>query len=232
MSAIADLLDRPDGLFAKLRAANSADWQAYTRHRFVAGLADGSLEEDRFRHYLIQDYLFLIHFTRAYALALYKADNLRDMREAAQTIDGLLNQEMRMHVDYCRGWGIAEAEMAAAPESNAVMAYTRYVLETGMAGDSLDLAVALAPCVIGYGEIGARLAADPATEKAGNPYAEWIEIYSGDDYLEVLQKAVGQLDRLAAARLTESRLERLNLIFAQATRLEIAFWDMGWLKST
>jgi thiaminase/transcriptional activator TenA len=72
--------------------------------------------------------------------------------------------------------------MQAAPEGVATMAYTRYVMERGMAGDLLDLYAALAPCVLGYAEIGLALAADPATQRDGNPYADWIDMYAGDEY--------------------------------------------------
>jgi len=221
------ILSREGSLFSRLRNNNLATWQAYTQHEFVAAIADGSLPNSSFRHYLVQDYLFLIHFARAYALTLYKADNLEDMRSAAATIDGLLNTEMAMHVKYCAAWGLSESEMTAAPESTAVMAYTRYVLETGMAGDILDLVVALSPCVLGYGEIGFRLAGDAKTKRSGNPYNDWIEMYSSAEYLEVLEKAAGQLDRLAESRMTPARFDGLSRIFERATRLEIGFWDMG-----
>lgn len=214
-------------LFERLKAASAADWDAYTRHSFVAGLADGSLPEPAFRHYLVQDYLFLIHFSRAWALAVYKADNLADMRAATEALNGILNVEMQLHVDYCRGFGISAAEMEAAPEDVATMAYTRYVLETGLQGDVLDLHVALAPCVVGYGEIGARLAADPATKRDGNPYLSWIEMYSGDEYREVMDGAKAHLDVLAQNRLTDARFDSLSRTFNQATRLEAAFWQMG-----
>jgi thiaminase/transcriptional activator TenA len=216
------------GLFERLKAACAADWAAYVEHPFVCGLADGSLPEPAFRHYLVQDYLFLGHFARAYALAAYKADDLVEMRAAAATVTGLLDVEMQLHVGYCAGWGLDEAAMQATPEATATIAYTRFVLDTGMQGDSLDLAAALAPCVVGYGEIGAALAADPATRTAGNPYVKWIEMYAGDEYQQVAKAAVQQLDRLAATRLTEARLPRLARIFHQATRLEAGFWEMGW----
>ena len=41
-----------------------------------------------------------------------------------------------------------------AEEALGNLAYTRYVLEAGFSGDFLDLMAALAPCVLGYGEIG------------------------------------------------------------------------------
>ena len=215
-------------LFARLRAACAEDWRAYCHHRFVAGIADGSLPEAAFRHYLVQDYLFLIQFARAHALAAYKADTVDDMRAAAATLAGILDVELGLHTRYCADWGLTEAEMAAAPEDLANTAYTRFALDCGHAGDALDLHAALAPCVVGYGEIGRRLGGDPATKREGNPYAGWIDMYAGAEYQEVAAAAAAQLDRLAARRGGETRFPRLAALFAQATRLEIAFWDMGW----
>jgi thiaminase/transcriptional activator TenA len=107
------------------------------------------------------------------------------------------------------------------------MAYTRYVLEKGLSGDLLDLHVALAPCIVGYGEIGARLAADPATVTDGNPYRSWIDMYAGDEYQEVAQGEIAYLDRLADARGGAARFDSLARTFRQATRLEADFWEMG-----
>lgn len=214
-------------LFQRLKDAAGDDWRDYVGHEFVHRMADGTLPETAFRHYLVQDYLFLIHFARAYALAVYKSDNLADMRAAGEVMQGILDTEMRLHVDYCRGFGITPEEMERAPEDVPTMAYTRYVLEAGLQGDVLDLHAALSPCVIGYGEIGRRLAGDPATKRDGNPYLSWIEMYSGAEYQDVMTAAHAHLDHLGEQRLTEARFERLATVFGQATRLETAFWQMG-----
>lgn len=214
-------------LFDRLKAEAADDWRDYVEHEFVRGMADGTLPEAAFRHYLVQDYLFLIQFARAYALAVYKSDRLDDMRAAAEVMHGILNVEMLLHIDYCRGFGLSPDDMEAAPEAGPTMAYTRYVLEAGLAGDVLDLHVALSPCVVGYGEIGERLAADPRTKREGNPYLSWIEMYAGDEYQDVRRAALEHLDSLAATRVTEGRMPRLARIFRQATQLETAFWQMG-----
>ena len=219
-------------LVARLKEGCTESWRAYVDHEFVRGLADASLPEAGFRHYLVQDYLFLQHFARAYALAVFKSEQLDDMRQAAATLDALINAEMSLHVDYCAGWGLGEAEMAAVPEEPANMAYTRFVLERGLSGDLLDLLVALAPCVVGYGEIGARLLADPQTRRENNPYLAWIETYGGEEYQSVARAAVAQLERVAARRLgaepaVSPRWASLSATFAAATRLEVGFWDMG-----
>ncbi len=219
------MLFAADSLFARLRASCKPEWGAYTRHTFVKQLGGGTLAEASFRRYLIQDYLFLIHFSRAYALAAYKSRDLTDIREAAAGLSAIADTEMRLHVEFCDGWGISEEEMTAEPEAQETMAYTRYVLEAGMAGDVLDLWVALAPCVVGYGEIGSMLAGEGTLE--GNPYRAWIEMYSSDEYQTAARRKVAHMDRLMASRGGEGRFESLSATFREATRLEAALWDMG-----
>lgn len=214
-------------LFAILRAACSEAWNAHVGHPFVQRLGDGSLPEPCFRRYLAQDYLFLIHFTRAYGLAVYKSDCLEDIRQAAAGLAAIIDQELSLHVSYCRRWAIDADALEDAPEADATMAYTRYVLERGVAGDLLDLEVALAPCIVGYAEIGRTLAADAASGRPDNPYREWIEMYAGADYQAVAAAHVSHMDRLLARRGGPGRLPSLITTFDQATRLEVAFWDMG-----
>ncbi|PKP80667.1 MAG: thiaminase II, partial [Alphaproteobacteria bacterium HGW-Alphaproteobacteria-2] len=142
--------------FALWRAA-APGWRAYTRHAFVEGLGDGTLPRAAYLHYLAQDYVFLIHFARAWALLAAKAESLAEMQAAARVLGGLVNTEMRLHVETCAAEGITAEALEATPEAPENLAYTRYVLEAGYSGDALDLLAALAPCVLGYGEIGARL---------------------------------------------------------------------------
>ena len=214
--------------FERLKTEASADWLAYVGHPFTAGLADGTLPETAFRHYLVQDYLFLVEFARAYALAVYKSPQLADMREAASGLSAILDVEMKLHVKLCAGWGLSPRDLEQAPPASEMLAYTRYVLDTGMRGDLLALQVALAPCVIGYAEIGTRLAARPGALAAVNPYRVWIEEYSGAPYQQVAAKAQAQLDRLADLYATPAREAELAAIFKEATLLEADFWEMGW----
>jgi thiaminase/transcriptional activator TenA len=96
-----------------------------------------------------------------------------------------------------------------------------------MAGDLLDLHVALAPCVIGYAEIAVALKTDLADRIGDCPYASWIETYAGEEYQQLAGGQAGQLDHLLAERGGPGRLTALTEIFRQATRLETKFWDMG-----
>jgi thiaminase (transcriptional activator TenA) len=213
-------------IFDRLKAAASADWNSYVDHLFVRQLGAGSLPQAAFRTYLVQDYLFLIQFARAYALATYKCRTLTDMRAAQAGLAAVLS-EMELHVRLCGRWGLSPQDIEAAPEHQATVAYTRFVLDCGAAGDLLDLHVALAPCVIGYAEIGRTLSTGNPAGLADHPYGEWIGEYASDVYQEVAARARRHLDDLAARSMTERRFVELAALFGTASRLEADFWQMG-----
>jgi thiaminase (transcriptional activator TenA) len=214
-------------VFDRLRREAAHDWARYVEHSFVRQLQAGSLPEAAFRAYLVQDYLFLIQFARAYALAVYKGRNLADMRAAQTGLSAILDVEMDLHVRLCGRWGLSAADLEAAPEHPATIAYTRFVLDCGASGDLLDLHVALAPCVIGYAEIAARIASEEIGTLPEHPYREWILEYASEPYARVAISARRHLDELAARAMTEQRFTELVPLFATASRLEADFWQMA-----
>lgn len=214
-------------LFPRMVEASDQAWRAYTRHRFVLQLASGDLPEACFRRYLVQDYLFLVHFARAWGLAIYKSDTIAEMRRAQRLVAATLDVEIGLHIDYCHGWGLSEAAMAGENEAPATIAYTRFVLDRGVAGDRLDLEVALAPCIVGYAVIAAERIADAATRLDGNRYREWLEMYAGAEYQGLAGEAAAALDEQFARRGGAGRFPALAANFATAARLEADFWQMG-----
>ncbi|SDX38056.1 thiaminase (transcriptional activator TenA) [Ruegeria halocynthiae] len=214
--------------FALMREAAQDPWRAYTRHAFVEGIKDGTLPRQAFLHYLRQDYVFLIHFSRAWALAVVKSETHSEMLAASRTVNGLISEEMQLHIGICKTAGISQAELFATPERAENLAYTRFVLEAGYSGDLLDLLAALAPCVMGYGEIGTRLASEVTSET----YRNWIETYASEDYQGACE-AVGELlDQALTRRIgvefeVSPRWDRLCQTFRTATELEVKFWQMG-----
>ncbi|WP_114967279.1 thiaminase II [Alkalilacustris brevis] len=216
--------------FALWRAGAGRAWQDYTCHAFVQGLGDGTLPRAAFLHYLRQDYVFLIHFSRAWALAAAKSETVEELRAASEAVHALATVEMPLHLRICAEVGLDAATIEATEEAAENLAYTRYVLEAGYSGGFLDLMAALAPCVLGYGEIGARLGAAPGHERG--PYADWIATYAGEEYQALCRDVGALIDASLARRLGDAwadnpRFATLAARFATATRLEVGFWDMG-----
>ncbi|WP_206933221.1 thiaminase II [Roseococcus thiosulfatophilus] len=216
----------PGGLFRRLRDAAGRDWTGYTWHPFVQRVSDGTLPLLSFRHYLIQDYLFLIHFARAKALAVVKGESLSAMREKAAAVLAILD-ETKLHLKYCAEWGLSEAEVVKVPETAETVSYTRWVLDRGLSGDILDLEIALAPCTVGYGEVALRIMADPGRKVEGNAYQSWIDTYADEGYQAMARAAAARIDALGESHGGEARFARLAADFAEAARLEQRFWQQG-----
>lgn len=213
--------------FEQLKQHCRQEWNAYIQHDFVKQLGDGTLPAESFRHYLKQDYLFLIQFARAFALAAYKSASIDDLRQAKAGLEAIVDLELGLHIQYCKEWGIREQELQELPEARATMAYTRYVLDTGSRGDLLDLHVALAPCLVGYAEVANWLNSRAETVRGTpNPYETWIAMYESQDFQAAMHAEIDWLNR-ELTDVTPKRFQRLVRIFSDATRLEIDFWAMG-----
>ncbi|KAJ8123590.1 hypothetical protein ONZ43_g499 [Nemania bipapillata] len=190
-------------------------WHRFVNHPFVLALGNGELPLDSFKGYLVQDYLYLVHFARANALASYKAKNIRDIAAGAKIVQHI-HTEMKLHVDYCKSFGIEMEEIEATEEHQACTAYTRYVLDIGQSEDWLGLQISLAPCLLGYGAIAKQLHAD---------YWPWILNYVADDYVQAVQTGCELIERNAVLH-SPSKIEELVKVFIHATKMEIGFWEM------
>lgn len=208
-------------------------WRRFTQtHPWTAKLAAGTLPPHEFKHYLIQDYLYLTHFARTYSLAAYKSRNM-DAIVANSEIVLHIRREMELHLGYCAEFGISKQQIENTRESVACQAYSRYILDIGASGDLLGLYVALAPCLLGYGEVARRLYEDTderRSKREGNRYWRWVENYVAEDYREAVRKGRDVLEREAVrcgVAFGKGRLEELVGIFAEAARLEVGFWEEG-----
>lgn len=206
------------------------DWKTYTEHQFVQQLADGTLPKDSFFHYLVQDYLYLIQYAKAWALGVVKADSPEEMSFCSHSVHTLVNVELKLHIELCEREGINKSSIINSNEDLEMIAYTRYLLAEAHNGDFLDLLAGVAPCTFGYGDIGRKLSKLPKIDN--NPYQEWIDTYSGEDYQSFCIEMGQMLDKAIINRLGENFWQtplwkKLCKTYTQATQLEIAFWQMG-----
>ena len=216
-----------EGLIGRLRRDCASEWKNFTQHRFIKELAQGILPKENFKNFLIQDYFYLIEYARAEALAIYKSGNLTDMHYSIALLEGLLNVELPLHESYCQEWGISIKDLQAAPKSLELIAYSQFILGKGMQGDLLDLMVTMAPCLVGYGEIGLSLLISSETNWENNPYAPWIKLYGSQEYIQILKDGIGYLEDLAKRYGDEARYPQLQTEFQTAVKLETLFWDAG-----
>lgn len=201
-----------------LRDAAAPLWEASLTHPFVAGIGDGSLDERIFQWYIRQDYLFLIDYGRLLSLGAARAPRLSWMRRFAGLSLAVLETEMELHRSFAAKWSVRDLEATTLEPATA--AYCDFLLRTATLGDFSELAAAVAPCMWGYAEIGTALAASATSDR----YAEWIDMYSGEEFGELAAWSRELLDEV------DGELAAMEAAFVTSSRHELAFWEAAWVS--
>jgi thiaminase (transcriptional activator TenA) len=212
-----------------LRARAEPIWRAQHAHPFVRGIGDGSLDLERFSHWVRQDYRFLIEYARLFGLAAARSPDLDTLGRFADLLQATARTEMDLHRAYAREFGITEAELEREPMAPTTRAYTDFLLRVAATGDFAELVAALLPCMWGFAEIGQalRVRGLPAEPR----YAKWIEMYADPAFVALAEWCRELMDRLAADA-GEAGRSRIEEAFLTSSRYEYLFWEMAWRRET
>jgi len=101
-------------------------WEAILDHPMVRELGQGTLDEAPFRYWVRQDYVYLIEYSRLFALGASKASTLDHMGTFADLLESTVTVEMDLHRSYAEEFGIGEAELEATTPSPTTRAYTDF----------------------------------------------------------------------------------------------------------
>ena len=209
-----------------LHDAATPVWEACLRHPFVTGIGDGTLDMEKFRYFMLQDYLYLFDYARVFALGVVKARDPELMRVFAANVDAILGGEMKIHRAYMKRLDITEEQVFAVKPALANLSYTNYMLSVAQTGGPMEIVASILACSWSYAEIGQTLAAIPGA--AEHPfYGEWIRGYASEEYAATNQALIELMDSLAADA-GEEQLAYLTDVFVNCSRYELGFWDMAW----
>lgn len=210
----------------RLHDAATPVWEACLRHPFVTGIGDGTLDMEKFRYFMLQDYLYLFDYARVFALGVVKARDPELMRVFAANVDAILGGEMKIHRAYMKRLDITEEQVFAVKPALANLSYTNYMLSVAQTGGPMEIVASILACSWSYAEIGQTLAAIPGA--AEHPfYGEWIRGYASEEYAATNQALIELMDTLAADA-GEEQLAYLTDVFVNCSRYELGFWDMAW----
>jgi thiaminase (transcriptional activator TenA) len=193
-------------------------------HPFLAGLADGSLDQERFRFYVVQDALFLRDYARALSVCGARAPTEDDVAMFNQHAAEAIAVERQLHASFLADFGLTPAEVESTPMAPTNQAYTSYLLASVYAGSFAEALAAVLPCYWIYAEVGGHLL------ERGSPdplYRRWIDTYGGEEFAAVVQAVRDLTDRVGAG-LGDAELARVHQRFITTSRYEWMFWDAAW----
>lgn len=205
---------------------DSADiWQEYNQHPFVRGIQDGTLSKDRFRFYMIQDYLYLEEYAKAFAVGVAKAKSIPVAMLFAKYIP-VMTGELNVHEGYLARLNVTQEEIDSARRSLDNVSYTSYMLRVAYEEGEAEILAAILSCAYSYQVIAEKILQNNPKADQDPFYGDWVRGYSDAGYAEANVELIDALNRLTKDY-NEEQIAHLSDIFRICSRYELAFWEMS-----
>ena len=193
-------------------------------HPFLRGLTDGTLSEERFRFYILQDAFYLREYARALSLAGVRSPDEGALVMFNEHSAGAITVERSLHEGFLKDLGVARGAAEAIEASPTTLAYTSLLLKTATLGHYLEVLGAVLPCYWIYSEVGKAL----LDKGSSNPlYRRWIDTYGGEDFGSLVEAVLDLTDE-TCKDLNASQKARVTRTFVATSRYEWMFWDAAW----
>jgi thiaminase/transcriptional activator TenA len=213
-----------DSFSAELWDSTADIYAAIVAHPFVRGLTDGSLPQDAFSFYVIQDALYLRGYARALAAVASRAPGTAGTEMFSRHAAAIVDFEMSLHASLLNDLGIDAATADAAEEAPTTLAYISYLLAAARGGSYAEGVGAVLPCYWIYWEVGKHLLG----RGSPNPrYQKWIDTYGAEEFGTEALEVIAVADQLGPG-LSAVERARVRQHFRRTSRYEWMFWDMGY----
>ncbi|WP_437918450.1 TenA family protein [Sphingobacterium sp. LRF_L2] len=194
---------------------------------FIEELKLGTLPLDKFQFYMLQDARYLEHFGRVLA---YLGSKCSQNDQALAFFDFAKNAlivEQALHESYFEQFGIKKI---VPIETEPICHHYIHFLKSTAAFEPLEVGIAaVLPCFWIYKAIGDYIYEQQS--KTNNPYSNWIQTYSGEDFSKSVMMAIDYVDQMADQTTETIRQSMLNT-FEKASLLEYHFWQAAYDKKT
>jgi thiaminase/transcriptional activator TenA len=213
---------------AELWESISDIYAAIRAHPFLTGLTDGTLPEDSFAYYVVQDALYLRDYARALAAVGSRAPTSAAMRMFASQAADAVTAELELHGSLLSELGISPESLERAEPAPTNLAYTSYLLATVRGGSYAEGVGAILPCFWIYARVGRELSVSGSPDPR---FQRWIDTYGAAEYSAVVGEVIAETDRVSGT-LSAAERSLMRRHFRTTSRYEWMFWQMGYIRES
>lgn len=205
-------------------------WDAQLSHPFVTALGRGTLPEQKFKYYILQDARYLEELARVFAAGAQKSADPDTALHFAKLVQETIVVERGLHERYGQRWNLSPQAMRRTPLAPTNFAYTRHMRSVALEGGVGAIAAVVLPCAWIYCAVGQHLLKDGSPDEA-HPYQDWLLMYGSPEFAEVAHWLRDLVDRYAPSA-SQAERAAMEEAFTISTRYEWMFWDMAWREET
>lgn len=207
-------------LVDRLREDAGPIWEKLTGHPFVAGLCRGELPRERFEYYILQDYHYLVTTLRNFSIIASRAPDVDALREIIDILHLEARSEFDGYIALLERLGYSLDDASGIEPMPVSVSYGGFLVSTSTVGSYAEAITAVLPCFWSYAEIARRWSAELGSNEV-ELYRDWGAAYAGREYLALVEKLKGLVDRAGEG----APYEGLKSAFMTAARYEYMFWD-------
>jgi len=218
-------------------------------HPFLVSMVDGTLEEENFKYYVVQDALYLKEFADCLRRVGAKAPTPEDAKRLVDFAKGAEESEMELHHSFFKEWNIEAPDITSGTNSmddpmqqmpNCLL-YTSYMKRVVATESYAQGLAVLLPCFWVYMHVGhvmlkLRETLDikgEGTSTRKPQYDAWIDMYAGDEFEKEVNDFIAMVNA-ECERLQSNvdednsdALARMQQHFVMGCKLEHMFWDQA-----
>jgi thiaminase (transcriptional activator TenA) len=213
-----------DRFSAELWRGSRDVYEAILAHPFLTGLTDGTLPQQAFTFYVVQDAVYLRGYAQALASVASLAPDAAGIEMFARHAVEAIVVERSLHESLLADLGIDPATADRAEPAPTTLAYVSYLMATIRGGSYAEGVGAVLPCYWIYAEVGKELMGRGSPDPR---YQKWIDTYGSEEFDAVVRDVLAVTDALGPG-LSEAERALVHRHFRTTSRYEWMFWDMGW----
>lgn len=212
--------------FSEVLYANAKDlWEKAAQKPFVLEMAEGTLNPERFRYYMLQDYLYLLDYIEILKSILNCSEKTSQREFLKKIISETENETYRVHVPNMRKIGVCDEEIRNAVKAQVIVDYVGYMRSQLEELGLIAGLTALLQCSWVYAYIGQKVTEKYSGQIAASPYRSWFDAYACPEYIDANQMWIDVLDRETEG-ISQDEGQRLTRIFRKCAEYENRFWDV------
>ena len=201
-------------------------WESCLETEFLKGVAGGTLSEECFKGYIVDDSLYLREYSKVFAWGMIHSQDMAEIRNYYSLLSFVNESEDATRRYYLRRYGITDEEIQPLPLRPENRAYVDCMLTAAREGEgAAECMMACLPCMLSYawifGEVIRRF-----PQVRDSPYWPFVRDYAGDRYEAVCRTWSDFTDR-ACAGLSPERQKACLEIFRACSLHELRFWEMS-----
>ncbi len=211
----------------RLLAKSATVWEAYYDHPFVLGIQNGTLDLEKFRYYILQDYWYLVDYAKTFAIGIAKAKSLETTQLFSGYIHALTHSEMDIHRGYMGRLAITQEALDETAPALDNVSYTSYMLRVAYEEGEAEILTSILACAVSYEVIAKNMVKNQPDCLKDGFYGDWIAGYASEKYAKENEILIAMVNKLTVDY-DEKQRKHLEDIFLNCSKYELGFWNMAW----